>query len=101
MEMKTNKGLFPSAYSKTQILKYKIIKINNNLLCSFCHKNSKESLVAEIWWEDSESETFHHILHLNCFYNFLKELTPNKENKKMIKELEYRYLKELVISFLK
>jgi hypothetical protein len=90
------------------VLKYKLItkigKLDKLRKCSFCHRKlSKEKIICQVWWVDTRlSETFRHKLHLSCFYKFLKELEkPEKEHREIIKILETKYPKEIIVGLLK
>lgn len=85
-----------------EVMKFKIKKLRKlNRKCSICHRLLRK-LTAEMWWENEGNETFHHNFHIGCLYWFVGSLKEkNEHHKKIMKSLEEKYTKEIVLDKLK
>ena len=86
----------------------KITKKSNNTYCIFCKRVlDGGELFCEIdvplvdclkSGSKLEGKRFIHQIHLSCGYRYLKKLkNPSQGDKKLIREIENKYLKELII----
>lgn len=84
----------------------KIVKKSKDRYCMFCKRELKGEPFCEINTvlmmgcsdDEPKGDRFIHQIHLSCGYKFLKKLkNPDSDSKKLIEEIESKYLKELII----